>query len=125
MRTYLLAAAVLFVACSSGSSGPDALIGPGTACKTVVSGCGGACSADEECGAGLYCNLGGTCSADCADGHGCPSGSMCETPRGKCVHDPSALDAGDPLAEGGTCPNVTVTFSKQTPTVALLVDQSG
>jgi hypothetical protein len=124
MRTSLLAAAVLFVACSSGNAGTDALVGPGTACKTVVSGCGGGCTGDEECGAGLYCNLGGTCSADCADGHGCPSGSMCDLPRGKCIADPSALDAGDP-GEGGTCPNVTVNFAKQTPTVALLVDQSG
>lgn len=125
MRPIILALAVLFAACSSSGSGTDALIGPGTACKTVVTGCGGTCTADEECGSGLYCNLGGQCSADCADGHGCPSGSMCDLPRGKCIHDPSALDAGDPLADGGSCPNVTVNFSKQTPTVVLLVDQSG
>ena len=30
-----------------------------------------------------------------------------------------------PLAAGGSCPHGTVNFSKQTPTVALLADQSG
>lgn len=118
-----IALAFLLVACGS-STPSDEPLGPGTGCA-FVEGCGGACTNDDECGSGKYCNLGGTCSADCADGHGCPLGSMCEAARGRCVEDPTALDSGT-LGDGSTsCPNVTVTFDKRVPTVALVVDQSG
>lgn len=124
MRSLIPALFFVVLGCGSSTPSDQALIGPGSACRTVVEGCGGGCTRDEECGTGLYCNLGGVCSADCADGHLCPSGSMCDVARGKCVEDPSALDAG---GDGGntTCPNVTVTFEKRVPTVALVVDQSG
>lgn len=123
MRSTILAVLVTVLGCSS-STPSEELLGPGTACK-FVEGCGGACANDAECGGGKYCNLGGVCSADCSEGHGCPSGAMCESARGQCVVDPSALDGGTPGEGGTSCPNVTVTFEKRVPTIALLVDQSG
>ena len=124
MRPIAFAFFVTVLGCSA-STPSDELLGPGTACRTVVEGCGATCNTDEECGAGKYCNLGNTCSADCAAGHGCPSGAMCDAARGKCVEDPSALDGGTPGEGGTSCPNVTVTFEKRVPTVVLVVDQSG
>ena len=50
---------------------------------------------------------------------------MCDSARGNCVEDPSALDGGTPGEGGTSCPNVTVTFEKCMPTVVLVVDQSG
>jgi hypothetical protein len=122
MRSNALALLMVLVGCSSSSAGEE-LLGAGTGCK-FVDGCGSACTSDDECGSGKYCNLANECSADCNETHGCPSGSMCDVPHGRCIVDPSALDGGTP-GDGETCPNVTVTFEKRVPTVALLVDQSG
>jgi hypothetical protein len=126
MRRTLLALVALALGCSSSPQDTEALAGPGAACRTVLGDrCGGACTADEDCGSGAYCNLSGTCSADCTSEMRCPGGAMCDPARGQCVADPAALEAG--LADGdpGTCPNVTVAFEKRVPTVVLLVDQSG
>lgn len=139
MRSLLLVAtravSILFVgsglafaaaSCGSSSDG-ETFSGPGAACHTILAGkCGNACSSDGDCGDGLYCSLGGTCSADCGEGQPCPSGSTCDGARGICNADGSALDGDVPDAPfSDACPNITVTFEKTVPTVLLLVDQSG
>lgn len=101
-------------------------------CDTVYAGqCGAACVYDVDCPAGLYCG-GGACTADCAPGVACPGGQAC-TENGHCGGD-GAGGAGGSLftgsggngqGGGSACPDVDVTFKKQTPTVLLLLDQSG
>jgi hypothetical protein len=129
MRAVSLSLFALALALGCGSSDPPAenLASPGAGCNSPENAgkCGTSCASDDECGAGMYCNLGGSCSADCGSGLVCPSGATCDA-HGRCIGDISSLDAsvdGDP--DGSSCPNVTVTFEKTIPTVVLLVDQSG
>jgi hypothetical protein len=124
--TLSLVAALAF-GCSSSESPTETLASPGAGCNSAENAgrCGATCASDDDCGAGLYCNLGGTCSADCGSGLVCPQGTSCNA-HGQCFADPSSLDGsvdGDP--SDGACPNVTVTFEKTIPTVVVLVDQSG
>ena len=117
----------LALGCSSSETPTETLASPGAGCNSPENAgkCGQTCARDDECGAGMYCNLGGTCSADCGSGLVCPGGATCDA-HGQCNADISSLDAsvdGDP--DGGACPNVTVNFEKTIPTVVLLVDQSG
>jgi hypothetical protein len=125
MRRHLLALVALVLGCSSEPQGAEALGSPGAACDKLGDRCGRVCVADEECGDGAYCNLSGTCSADCVAGQRCHGEGICDGARGRCISDPNALEAGLPDGDPGTCPNVTVTFEKRVPTVVLLVDQSG
>jgi hypothetical protein len=129
MRLHSLALAALVVAqlagCSSDPKKTENLGAPGAACNSVLGErCGNTCTSDDECGAGAYCNLGGTCSADCVGSQTCVSEGVCDGAHGRCIANPSSLEAGLPEGEPGACPNVTVTFEKQVPTVVLLVDQS-
>ncbi|UQA61945.1 vWA domain-containing protein [Polyangium aurulentum] len=128
------AAAVAALGASCGSDGGEA------PCASVYAGkCGGTCSNDLACPAGLYCGLSGTCTADCASGAApCPSGQSC-SPRGQCAIGGGAgggggedfIDGGFVGAGGSTgsgqdgCADVNVKFEKQIPTVMLLIDQSG
>ncbi len=73
------------------------------------------CTTDDECPIGFYCGSDGTCTADCfQNGDGCDSGESCNN-DGKC----------EPTSDANTCPSVDIELGKVTPTVILLVDQSG
>jgi hypothetical protein len=135
MAAVSLLGAGVFTSCDGGETAN------GAPCDTVYAGqCGGPCSSDTDCAAGLYCAPGGTCTADCAESAGCPSGQAC-TPRGRCEsagNTGGAGGAGGSLFDGGLstggsgqggagggCADVTVEIEPQTPTVMLLIDQSG
>jgi hypothetical protein len=68
----------------------------------------------NPCPLGFYCADDGTCNAQCSqDGMGCSDGQYCDG-NGMCQ---ASIDAD--------CPNVTLNGTKTTPTVELLLDQSG
>jgi hypothetical protein len=72
------------------------------------------CDGANPCPDGFYCAADGTCNAECTpDGLGCADTEHC-SPDGRC--EPN-LDAD--------CPNVTLNGTRTTPTVQLLLDQSG
>jgi hypothetical protein len=77
--------------------------------------CAQACDpVSEPCPAGYYCDADGTCQADCfTDGTGCPDDQFCG-PLGQCE---ARVDAD--------CPSVTLTAERTTPTIELVIDQSG
>jgi hypothetical protein len=113
-------------------------------CTTVYAGqCGTACSADAECAAGLHCD-GASCTAQCG-----PQASLCAAEQscsadGRCMGgsssgasggtigidlDGSAPSGGDPgTGQGGSgepCAEIELELGDVTPTVVLLIDQSG
>lgn len=72
----------LIFGCSSSSSDSQ---GGGAACATIYAGkCGGACTTDTDCAAGLYCSTRGACTADCGAGVSCSAGLTC-TSQGRCT----------------------------------------
>lgn len=91
----------LVIGCSSSSERK-------TPCSTVYSGkCGGACTTDADCAAGLYCGAKGTCTADCAPSISCNAGLTC-TGQGRCTSSTVVFNNSDAgfLADGapaGTC----------------------
>lgn len=111
------------------------------ACESFGDECGKSCTDDFSCADGMYCSADNTCAADCT-----PSGDQCgdeETcgANGKCEGPGSGGSGGSGAStgefmsdggggegatgEGGACPSVNVEFAPQTPTVLLMVDQSG
>lgn len=111
-------ALVALAACGSSHIGNNQCEGPEPAAF-----CDQVCSATEPCPSGSYCGAGGTCTADCTfGGSECGTGYQC-TDDGHCVAagttpDSRPVDARD-------CPSVDVAVAPQTPTVQLLIDQSG
>ena len=115
-------AALLAGACGSslpaqGDGGGDAATGDGRADGRDGSRvpcdfdplCGDPCTGGADCGDDLYCAPDGTCRADCAPGGtDCGVGWTCA--HGRCVED---------------CPSVVVDLTPVTPTVLVLIDQSG
>jgi hypothetical protein len=101
-------------------------------CNTVYRGqCGAPCTLDGDCPNGLYCDF-GECRADCTpDGAQCGAGACND--RGQCTNDGSGGTGGVTTfttgvaggGNGGACGAVTVDFAPQTPSVVLLIDQSG
>jgi hypothetical protein len=79
--------------------------------------CTQACDdASNPCPPGFYCAADGTCNADCTggiSGSGCGAGEYCDDDG----HCQQSIDAD--------CPDVTLTGERTTPTVQLLLDQSG
>jgi hypothetical protein len=132
--TFAVASAVSAASCG-GSSGTDA-------CASLQGKCGTACTDDASCASGLYCSA-GKCTADCtASGTECSGNATCDA-HGRCVAGSSSTstssggggDIGlDPVGSTSTsgtqstgssgCPDVSVTFTPETPTVMLLIDQS-
>lgn len=116
-----LALGLTLAAMSPGCS-TDALPSP---CDSVYADqCGVECLDDGGCASGLYCGGGGTCTADCTpDGFECGFDVACSA-NGRCGGTPGGFGTpGGPA--GGECPSINVTFDEVTPTVMLLVDQSG
>ena len=97
--------------------------------------CGQPCTGDADCGGTLlYCADDGMCTADCtAGGDQCVSGETC-TSVGRCDDTGTSLFPDSGLGAGGTgngnnggdgCISFAVGFEPQTPTVLVLLDQSG
>jgi hypothetical protein len=89
-------------------------------------GCGTACDpspgAPSTCAPGYHCSAGGTCDIQCtSSGDQCGDGYRC-TADGRCVDD------SDPGMSGGVdanCPAVNFTPMPTTPSIGMVLDQSG
>lgn len=124
----LLAGAV-FASCTSDEN---------AACSDYGDKCGVACTSDDQCAAGLNCGTNKTCTAACSASTPCPDGGTC-TFNGKCVGGAgtggSASSTAASFSNGSTgtesgstgssCGDIVISFMPQTPTVFLLIDQSG
>jgi len=134
-RAYVLSllAASAFIALSAhcGSSN-DSEFPEGSPCATTYKGrCGLPCNGDSSCPDGLYCAADNRCFADCLPGTTCAGGIAC-SPRGRCGPDDNGgggFDGGgggtDAIVGDSACADINVTLAKITPTIVLLVDQSG
>ena len=88
-------------------------------CMTACDPTPGAASA---CPSGFHCSPDGLCDAQCTVGGGqCGDGYTC-TSDGYCVDDGSGSGSGAPDA---SCPAVTFTPMPTTPSIGLVLDQSG
>jgi von Willebrand factor type A domain len=119
----LMLAALGGIASCGGSE--ESLVSP---CESELT-CGKACDAAAPCGTGQYCGLDSKCTAQCIPGDSrCGDGKRCNE-NGRCVDGlnlgvggTSNLGAG---GDSGVCASTDVNLDNQTPTVLLLVDQSG
>ena len=93
---------------------------------------GRACAADDECYEGEYCGADGLCTSDCGADAACPDGQVCRA-DGRCIEGSGTetpTNTENPpvdiecVAEN-TCVAGGVTLGNSTPTIVLLVDQSG
>lgn len=98
---------------------------PPAPCETAYAGlCGSTCLDDTGCPSGLFCNGSGVCDAQCTpDGQECGFDVACSA-NGRCDGEPGG-GFGMGTGEQSGCADVNVTFDRVTPTVVLLVDQSG
>lgn len=90
---------------------------PPAECQTT---CDPTPGAPNTCSPGFHCSPAGTCDAQCTQGGGeCGDGFTC-TSDGRCVVD-------DPVNMGpdAACPAVNFTAMSVTPSIGLLLDQSG
>ncbi|MBE7454144.1 MAG: VWA domain-containing protein [Kofleriaceae bacterium] len=114
---HLVAAAVAAVALAACGGTSTGGLGP---CETGIPdpACRLPCISDGNCPTGFHCGDDGTCTAECSpDGSGCGAGQSCDN-SGHCFDDTSGTDGND-------CPSVTVSPMPRTPSVQLLIDQSG
>lgn len=135
LAALMLSTAVIAASCSSTNGGDP--------CASTYAGrCGGACASDTSCGTGLYCGKAGTCTADCVAGSPCADGTACAA-NGRCSQssamtgssggitststgDPDFMTGAQSGSTGSTiCADVNVEFKQQTPSVMVLIDQSG
>lgn len=119
---------LLLWACDSVSS----ILGPTSPCETYLAGeCGAPCMLDDACPAGQYCND-GQCWADCTPSGGECFNGWCDD-RGRCHPGTGGTggtslfggSAGQGGGTGGACGEIQIDFEPVTPTVVLLIDQSG
>lgn len=140
-RTWALLGAAVLVATAANCTGNlGSSLGDNAPCDGVFADvCGQSCTITEDCPAGLFCN-GGSCYAECTqDGGQCGSGQTCSS-NGRCTSlgdGGAGGESGLTIAatgvgggattggQGGSCGSVEVSFAPQTPTVVLLIDQSG
>ncbi|MBA3457383.1 MAG: VWA domain-containing protein [Deltaproteobacteria bacterium] len=79
--------------------------------------------AATTCPSGFHCSPDGLCDAQCTVGGGqCGAGYMCTT-DGYCVDDGSG--SGEPPGPDAACPAVNFTPMPTTPSIGLVLDQSG
>ncbi len=131
----------------SAGGGNTGGFGPGQTdpCTTVYKDqCGSACSTTGDCPSGLFCSLQGVCTAECGpdaslcaadqgctlDGHcvgGTSSGGSSSGGTSSVELDASMSSAGSDVGSGGgdACAEITLELGDVTPTVVLLIDQSG
>jgi hypothetical protein len=143
----LASALVLFGAaqlrCSSDENVLEPRQGEKDPCATIYEGqCGVACALDGDCAAGLHCGPDGSCTAACG-----PGASLCPPEQG-CSNDGRCSGGGGGSSSGGTtgldldasmpsggdqglggsgetCAEIELELGDVTPTVVLLIDQSG
>jgi len=92
-------------------------------CKAVPTpdGCGKACADVNECDRGYYCSADHKCDIQCTlNGTECGGGYACTT-DGRCVDD-HGMGSNGPDAD---CPAVNFTPMPKTPSIGLVLDQSG
>jgi hypothetical protein len=123
-----LAFVLLVLATSCGSD--EAPIEAQGVCREAYGAlCGQSCVDGGVCPTGMRCAA-GACTADCTPAAGCGPGQICGT-NGTCISgavlggDGSTPFDPDAWGTGDGCINQNVGFEGQTPTVVLLVDQSG
>jgi hypothetical protein len=111
------------IAWSCGSSADNELV---SACTVYAGKCGLSCDTGDDCPSGMYCHDDGGCFAECTpSGNQCSPGDQCDV-DGRCVTGfLTGPGSGSGGSTGSGCGNVVVNFDPQTPTVVLLVDQSG
>src|SRR5512139_3848943 len=120
-RALFLGLVLLATAC--GDKTFDSLctnqVTPPAACNTP---CDPAPGATNACPGGFHCSAEGKCDTFCTpNGNECGDGYSC-TADGFCVKNDGPVD---PIPDASDCPAVRVTATKTTPTVELLLDQSG
>lgn len=117
---YLSVALLFFLgACGTNVIGSDPCAG-----ANPEPSCGSPCSTLEPCADGFYCEL-GQCTADCTPGGDqCGDGYLCNQ-DGQCLSDGTGPDAGPGQGDALDCPSIQVAVQPLTPTVQLLIDQSG
>lgn len=88
-----------------------------------ASACGAECSDTTPCPAGFHCDTRGLCDSECdpATHAGCDSSQRC-TSDGWCQRGPRP---GTVDGSSNVCASVELVARRQTPTVMLIVDQSG
>ena len=75
------------------------------------------------CPAGFYCGSEALCTADCTPTEGCAEGALCGA-DGRCMDVRPMVDAMAPDSPE-VCADIDVTTMQVTPSVILIVDQSG
>ncbi|HEY6557425.1 MAG TPA: vWA domain-containing protein [Polyangiaceae bacterium] len=133
--SLVAAAAALLIQC--GDSEPDSAFVGRDPCQSVYSGlCGTPCQNDDACPAGLHCAQ-GKCTAQCGGsdtlckGAGCSSRGRCITGNGGSagtgiIGPPPDGSAGTGTAgDSGVCADIALKVAPTTPTVVLVIDQSG
>jgi len=122
MSRFLMGVVLLTAACSSHKSAESLCqnqIPAPAACMTACDPSSG--TGDAVCPSGFHCASSGKCDAQCTPTGGqCGSGNSCSN-DGFCQQDPG--DDAPPI--DASCPAVHFTATKTTPTVQLLLDQSG
>jgi hypothetical protein len=120
MRSLVLILGVVWVA----SCGAKASLGPcdqDPPAPECMQQCDPAPGAPNTCPAGYHCAPDGFCNAQCTvGGDECGSGRTC-TADGHCVEQ----DGDANLGPDADCPDVNFTATPTTPTVELILDQSG
>src|SRR5689334_18132239 len=119
------ASLALLLALTAAACGPQNFDSLCTAIPTPE-GCGKACdpspSAANTCDQGYYCSADGTCDIQCTlNGTECGDGYACTT-DGRCV---DAHDAPMNGSNDNNCPAVNFTPMPTTPSIGLVLDQSG
>jgi hypothetical protein len=110
---WMTAALLVATGCGTSVIGAGPCDGP-----TPAAACGVSCAGDSDCDSGFYCNAQDQCYAECTfGGDQCGDGYTCDL-NGRC-------QPGSTSNPGDTCPRVQVRVEPVTPTVELLIDQSG
>jgi len=124
MRTVWLVSIVLMAQGCSCSGTVEPVRGAACTADGAPEGCGQECGTGmAACPAGLYCGADATCTADCGAGTGveCGGGYFCAS-DGRCTPErrpDSSIDANN------LCAAVRLETRQVTPTVIVIVDQSG
>jgi von Willebrand factor type A domain-containing protein len=122
----------LFLACSQSdpAATPETQT-PDFCAATYGARCDLACSDDAACGLGLFCAF-GKCTAECTTASGCGVGLTCSS-VGRCVGAAPPMMTTTPLPPAPppppppvmTCPqDIKVSFTRETPDVVFVIDQS-
>ncbi|HMG56411.1 MAG TPA: hypothetical protein VK601_23085, partial [Kofleriaceae bacterium] len=123
MKRVLLLGFVSLLAACGGKTFPSLCANQVPAPAACNTACDPAPGATSSCPGGFHCSPDGKCDAVCTrDGGQCGTDYFC-TLDGHCV--PNGDSGGGGGGDNDACPAVHFTAMKTTPTVELLIDQSG